>query len=122
VARVLDSRQTLFIPLGPRVDFTRSPKARAPTKDDRRAWNIGIRSREIVHKVRNDTHILGTFLCRFLRKHVHLCPFEGPETRKNKGRKQGKTVDRGRNKPASQRLLRSTTILSPRVSLPMHSR
>ncbi|SGY54951.1 BQ5605_C006g03937 [Microbotryum silenes-dioicae] len=27
----------LFMPLGPRVDLTRSPRARAPTKDERRA-------------------------------------------------------------------------------------
>ena len=27
------------MPLGPRVDFTRSPRARAPTNDERRAFS-----------------------------------------------------------------------------------
>ena len=30
----------LFIPFGPKVDLTRSPSARAPTKDERRACYI----------------------------------------------------------------------------------
>jgi hypothetical protein len=32
----------LFMPLGPRVDLTRSPRARAPTNDERRAWREGV--------------------------------------------------------------------------------
>lgn len=38
-ARMVHPRKILFMPLGPRVDLTKSPKAMAPTKDERRAFS-----------------------------------------------------------------------------------